>query len=537
MKKRAGSLGLAISLSIVAIAASLVLSAQEAPATVLAPSTMPKLATVDPLFVSYNVEMVEVMGGRFWKPYKSAASREPQASPPPSAQASQMVGIDTSRFQYRPPIDLYNTRLRKLAAALGPSYMRVSGTWSNSAYFQDDDKPALTEIPKGFNGVLTRAEWKGVIDFARATNDKVVTSFAITPGVRDQDGVWTPAQAKALLEYTRRVGGTIAAAEFMNEPTFPSIGGAPTGYDATAFARDAKLFEMFLRRESRQTVYLGPGGVGGVAEGNPHAAAGGGVGGMKMIGSEDILKKTGPIFDGFSYHFYGAISRRCGGKATVETALTADWLNFSGTVADYYGKMRDQYLPGRPLWLTETAEAACGGDPLAGQFVDTFRYVNQLGLLAQKGVRTVMHNTLASSDYGLLDEETLEPRPDFWASLLWKRVMGETVLDPGLAKDQSLRVYAHCAKSGKGGVSLVALNTDPEHEQTVTLPMPAEEFTLTASDLTSTQVLLNGTELKAAADGSIRPLMASAVAKGSLRLAPASVTFLTFSSARNKSCR
>lgn len=189
------------------------------------------------------------------------------------------------------------------------------------------------------------------------------------------------------------------------------------------------------------------------------------------------------------------------------------------------------------LWLTETAEAACGGDPLAGQFVDTFRYVNQLGLLAQKGVRTVMHNTLASSDYGLLDEETLEPRPDFWASLLWKRVMGETVLDPGLAKDQSLRVYAHCAKSGKGGVSLVALNTDPEHEQTVTLPMPAEEFTLTASDLTSTQVLLNGTELKAAADGSIGPLMASAVAKGSLRLAPASVTFLTFSAARNKSCR
>ena len=40
------------------------------------------------------------------------------------------------------------------------------------------------------------------------------------------------------------------------------------------------------------------------------------------------------------------------------------------------------------------------GDPLAGQFVDTFRYLNQLGSLAQRGVRSIMHNTLASSDYG-----------------------------------------------------------------------------------------------------------------------------------------
>jgi len=26
-----------------------------------------------------------------------------------------------------------------------------------------------------------------------------------------------------------------------------------------------------------------------------------------------------------------------------------------------------------------------------------------------------MHNTLAASDYGLLDEKTLMPRPNYWA--------------------------------------------------------------------------------------------------------------------------
>ncbi len=37
------------------------------------PSTLPKTGEVSPRFQSYNVEMVEIIGGRFWKPYGSAA--------------------------------------------------------------------------------------------------------------------------------------------------------------------------------------------------------------------------------------------------------------------------------------------------------------------------------------------------------------------------------------------------------------------------------------------------------------------------------
>jgi hypothetical protein len=52
-------------------------------------------------------------------------------------------------YDYRPPIDLTNARLRKLAAALGPAYVRVSGTWANSTYFPDKDE-APAEPPAGF---------------------------------------------------------------------------------------------------------------------------------------------------------------------------------------------------------------------------------------------------------------------------------------------------------------------------------------------------------------------------------------------------
>jgi hypothetical protein len=497
------------------------------------PSQMPKLGTVDARFDSYNVEMVEVTGGRFWKPYKSAAATPDAAQPKPAADANQQVGVSNALFEYRSPIDLGNPRLRKLAAALGPVYVRVSGSWANSTYFQDDDLPALKEPPKGFRGVLTRAEWKGVVDFSRAVDAQIVSSVAVSAGVRDASGVWMPEQARALYDYTKRIGGSIAATEFMNEPTFPGAGGAPAGYDAATFAKDVKAFEPFLRKESPKTIFLGP---GGVMEGI--TIAGGGPGGMIMniLPSEDLMKATGPAYDAMSYHFYGSVSRRCGGNLKLEQALTADWLDRTGTVEAFYAAMRDKYLPGRTMWLNETAEAACGGDPMAGEFVDTFRYLNQLGTLAQKGVQTVMHNTLVASDYGLLHEETYEPKPNYWAALLWNRTMGTVVLDPGTPKDGVVRVYAQCAKAGRGGVTVLALNTDSTHAQSITLSRAAERYSLTASDLTSDRVLLNGGELKAEPDGSVGPLKSAHANPGVLQLEPASVTFLVISSAHNSAC-
>src|SRR5215470_10284420 len=103
------------------------------------PARMPRLGTVDARYQSYNVEMVEVTGGRFWKPYADWAPDQ------------------KDRYQYRPPLDLENPRLRKLTAALGPALMRVSGTWANKTAFDDRDPPPATP-PAGFEGVLTHRQ-------------------------------------------------------------------------------------------------------------------------------------------------------------------------------------------------------------------------------------------------------------------------------------------------------------------------------------------------------------------------------------------
>ena len=496
------------------------------------PSKMPRIGSVDERFQSYNIEMAEVTGGSFWKPYKSRPSKTTGAKSSAPQSISTPAGMDPNLYEYRPPIDLSNSRLRNLAAALGPAYVRVSGTWANTVYFADSDTPP-GKAPTGFSGVLTRQQWKGVVDFAHAVNAEIVTSFATSPGTRDASGVWTPKQANQWLAYTNSVGGRIAATEFMNEPTYAAMGGAPKGYDAAAYARDIAVFGPWLKKTSPGTLFLGPGSVG---EGPFAIEIGGGV-----LKTEDLLKATGPVFDVFSYHLYAAASKRCAAlgeqsQTTAEAALTPEWLSRPEKINAYYSGLRDRFEPGKPLWVTETADAACGGNPWASTFLDTFRYLIQHAALAQRGVKVIMHNTLASSDYGLLDPDTFEPRPNYWATLLWHKLMGTTVLNPGLSTPSNTYAYAQCLPGRPGGVTLLVINADRQREFAVMLADAAERYTLTAKELQDSTVELNGKTLRLNSNGDLPQIAGERIPAGRVNFAPGTITFLAFATAQNKAC-
>ncbi len=518
-------------LTVLGTSTSIAVSGQ-APKTTVTPATMARIGTVDERFQSYNIEMVEVTGGRFWKPYASKSDAKPATNK--QSTANQPAGMDPSLYEYRPPINLSNPRLRKLAQALGPAYLRVSGTWANTTYFQDSDDPALAVPPKGFNGVLTRQQWKGVVDFSHAANVEIVTSFAISAGTRDASGAWTAEQAKHFLDYTQSVGGSIAAAEYFNEPNLAEIGGAPKGYTAADYARDVLAFRDFLNKAGSKTLLLGPGAVG---EGTMIVP-----GAMHMLTSADLLTATGPVFDAVSYHSYGGVSSRCSmfGAAmgtSPAAALSDEWLARSGKIADFYSGVRDKFEPGKPLWLTETAQTACGGDRWASTFLDSFRYLDQLGTLAKLGVQIQMHNTLAASDYGLLDEKTYEPRPNYWAALLWRKLMGTTVLEPGPSPTSNLHLYAQCLRNHPGGVTLLVINADQNMPQSFGVPTASERYTLTAEDLQDRSVKLNGVELQLGAGDTLPELRGKATRSGQVEFALASITFLAIPKAHNASCQ
>lgn len=519
-RRRSGCAKLAFgSVAVLALAGGAYLLAGRQPAPVpvtLAPQAMKAVGTVSERYLSYNVEMVEVTGGRFWRPYKDG-KRE---------------GDD--RYEYRPPFDLAHPRLVKLAAALGPAYVRFSGTWANATYF-DPSNSTGGKAPQGFDTVLTGEQWRGAVNFAKAVDARIVTSFATSPGTRDGKGVWQSMQADRFMAFNKDLGVEVAAAEFANEPETVELTQAPKGYTPADYHRDFGRFHDWLRKASPSTLILAP----GAAElGEPTQFLRRWASGYTVFDREDLIAPGRHRPDAVSFHFYGGGSQRCGEIPVIgyakKDALGESWLGLIDKAIAKTAALRDKVAPGAPLWLTETGETACGGNPWAATFTDVFRFTDQVARSARQGVQVYMHNTLAASDYGLVDETTHAPRPNYWAAWLWRNFMGNKVLDAGKGTT-GLHVYAHCLRDKPGGVALLAINLDERSGRSLQLPAAAELFTL-RQGRTPAETSLNGSPLTLGPDDSFPALRGTPVNAGRLQLPPASVNYLTFPAAGNASC-
>jgi hypothetical protein len=109
---------------------------------------------------------------------------------------------------------------------------------------------------------------------------------------------------------------------------------------------------------------------------------------FQTLPTRDMLAAARPAtVDVFSSHHYGGSSIRCatsGMQTTQDDALSESWLRRTDETLAFYKPLRDEVAPGAPFWLTETADVACGGNPWDAAFLDTFRYLDQLGRLAKQ---------------------------------------------------------------------------------------------------------------------------------------------------------
>jgi hypothetical protein len=187
--------------------------------------------------------------------------------------------------------------------------------------------------------------------------------------------------------------------------------------------------------------------------------------------------------------------------------LSPELLDHADQWATVVETAQAEHAPDAAVWLGETGGAQCGGEPgLSDAFVGGFWWLDQLGLLARRGQPVAIRQSLTGASYGLLDEDTLEPRPDFYNSVLFRRLMGTQVLAAQAADDQDLvRSYAHCARAGApgavaGAVTVLVLNLSTTHRAEVTFegldPTDGRVWRLSAPKLSARTIQLNGSPLR-----------------------------------------
>ena len=114
--------------------------------------------------------------------------------------------------------------------------------------------------------------------------------------------------------------------------------------------------------------------------------------------------------------------------------------------------------------------------------------------------------------------------------------MGAVVLDAGAASSPDLNLYAHSLRGVAGGVALLAINAS-NGAQFLQIARGAERYTLSAPELQSSSVQLNGTELKLGANDAMPQIGGVRAPSGTVTLAPRTITFLAFADAKNSASR
>ena len=180
------------------------------------------------------------------------------------------------------------------------------------------------------------------------------------------------------------------------------------------------------------------------------------------------------------------------------------------------------------MCVKESGDAGGGGDTWSSTFLDVFRTLNELGGFASLTNGVIFHNTLASSDYGFLAREVFDPRPNYFAVLLWNRLMGETVYDSGEPVREGAHVYVHSRKDGKDGAVYLIINNSLTETTTVELPKEAERYTLAGEGgkVRAKVMTLNGNPLVLGEGNALPQLKPEIQPAGNVELAPGTCTFL-----------
>ena len=388
------------------------------------------------------------------------------------------------------------------------------------------DGPAdLPPVP--FKSVMTAARMHAISDFASATDLDVVLAVNAGWGARTAAGAWDSTQARALFTYIHDKALPFRVFELGNEPNgypflqggltvspesyardlfalmeardallpdalvaagstawFPSIGELPvpdfaTGSWTHGYLRRMLVAASTLRLPDIVTWHYYPGqsdrAVSLSTFRTAALAAGGTAAALLLTWATQRrgARRTGCVLPGIlmvGLLGVGVVGMGCAAVFEVVTPVTVEALRSPSTLdrARLWGAEVRAIAHGfdvpPKVWLGETGSAQAGGQPgVSGTFISALWWLDQLGSLAVLDHQVQCRQTLSGSDYGLIDDLTMRPTPDFWASVLFRRLMGTEVFAASVeGAPLTVRVYCHRSAASQEKQSCLVLNLGPE---------------------------------------------------------------------------
>ena len=441
-------------------------------AYIILPESQP-VEKIPSRFISASIDTSLLVGGLWWE-----------------GSTGTQRGLGTARVE---PVDLQDVKLRKMASHLYLSYLRIGGTEADQLTYRVKKKHvgrSSEEAPEG-SYYIDRESWKGVEQFCQDIGAELFMTLNAGPERRKEDDTWRGKNARSLIRYSIKRGKCLPIWELGNEVNayrfFHGKGISPARY-ADAVGKLGKIMEK----------------EGGGLVAGPALVVWPIVGEVLPFLRRFLkgLSSRGHNLDILTWHFYPQQSFRCPiatRRAGPYTLLNPHNLDGLGRNARRVRSLSRRYLPAAELWLGETGHAQCGGEPgVSDRFISSLWWLDTLGQMALSGHDQVVRQALIGGDYGLINFQTGEPNPDYWATLLWNSLMGEMVyrVKHRGRGSRKLRVYLHSHPQRPEVLSLLVINLDRKREGVLQLPNtlsgPEEQFTVTAASLFGSEVYLNG---------------------------------------------
>lgn len=469
------------------------------------------LAEVSERYLSFAIDTSKALGGYWWG-------------------SSGVIEIGKGK-EKTTPLDFTNEKLINLAKSLSPAYLRIGGTEADNVLFDPESGEDIV-LP------LMKQTWDTINKFTQQAELDLFYTVNAGPLVRDENLKWNGNNFEKLLQYSKEKGYKLAAIELGNElNAYWFFHGFFNRITPEQYIKDFTVFRTVAKK------YYPDAQVGGTASLYwPRVGEA-----LSFVGSflPTFIKNTSVQAGMFTWHYYPQQSQRSPitfPKAKHGLLLHPQYLNDIVKCAKNLTNVKNTYNPKTEIWIGEIGNALCGGQPgISDTFESSLWWTDVLGSMAINGQKVIVRQDFVGSDYSLVDEKTLNPRPDFWVSLLWKKLMGTKVFTVRVSKDNySIRVYAHAANQtleySQDAFTLVCINLQNKKNEVCINDLPVDKaivYELTTENLNSKSVMLNSKRLKLekAAIPSFEGKQITLKNK-LLELAPLSITFIVFPHAR-----